>query len=339
MNETVPQTRLRPATRPKRFRIVALIVTAAAAGVIAWLALRDTGGSSSSKTEALSATAVSVQQIQTLAASVGHPIFWIGPKTGDTLELSRNSNGSIFVRYLPPGAKVGSSTPYLTVATYPFAGAFAAIQTVAKQSGSTPMKLAQGGLGVVSATYPQSVHVAYPDVDYQVEVYDPTAGNATSIVEGGKLAALGGLDTGSAAAARPKAVSVADLKSFAQSLGHAVYWVGPKKSTTYELTETTSGQVYIRYLPIGVAAGAAPPYLTVATYPFSAAFAAMQALAKQPGQTSIAIAHGGIAVFDTQYPKSIHLAFPGSDYEVEVFDPVPAVVRQIVASGKVSSIG
>jgi len=337
MSETVPQTRLTPTARPWRFRFVALIVTAAAAGLIVWLAVRDNGSSSSSKTQASSVTAVSVAQLQSLAASVGHPVFWVGPKAGDTLELSRNSNGSIFVRYLPAGVKIGSTTPYLTVATYPFAGAYAAIRTVASQSGSTPMKVADGGLGVMSASYPQSVHVAYPGVDYQVEVYDPTPGTAENLVAGGNLEAFGSLTAGSTSP--PRAVSLAGLKSFARSLGHPLYWVGPKKGYTYELRRTSQGQLYVRYLPAGVKVGAAPPYLTVGTYPFPAAFGAMQALAKQPGETSIAIAHGGIAVFDTSYPKSIHLAFPGSSYEIEVFDPVPAVVRQIVASGQVNSIG
>ena len=337
MSETVHQTRLTPSARPWRFRAVALVVVAAAVGLIVWLAVRGTGGSSSSQAKTATATAVSVAQLETVASTVGHPVFWVGPKAGDTLELTRNSNGSIFVRYLPPGVAVGSATPYLTVATYPFPAAYAAIEAIAKQSGSTAMKLSDGGLGVYTASYPQSVHVAYPGVNYQVEIYDPTPGTAENLAAGGNLAALGGLAAGRGE--QPRAVSPAGLKSFARSLGHPIYWIGPKKGYTYELRQTSGGQLFVRYLPAGVKVGAAPPYLTVATYPFASAFGAIQALAKQPGETSIAIAHGGIAVFDTSYPKSIHLAFPGSDYEIEVFDPVPAVVRQIVASGQVSPIG
>ena len=337
MSETVPQTRLTPSARPRHFRVVALIVTAAAVGLVAWLALRDTGGSSSSKAQASSAAAVSVPQIASLAASIGHPIFWVGPITGDTYELSRTSNGTIYLRYLPAGAKVGTTTPYLTVATYPFPGALAAIQTVAKQKASTPIQLSDGGLGVVSATYPDSVHAAYPGVDFQIEVYDPTPGSATKLVAGGKLAAFGGLTAGSTSP--PRAVSVKGLKSYARSLGHPLYWVGPKNGYTYEVTQTSGGQVYVRYLPPGVKAGATAPYLTVATYPFAAAFGAIQALAKQSGETSINLSGGGLAVLDAQYPKSIHLAFPDTNFEVEVFDPVPSDVRQIVSSGQVSSIG
>jgi hypothetical protein len=52
----------------------------------------------------------------------------------------------------------------------------------------------------------------------------------------------------------------------------------------------------------------------------------------------IALAGGGLAVFDPSDPTHIHLAYPGSDYQVEVFDPTGRD-RQIVSSGRVTTIG
>lgn len=317
------------------FRAVALIVLAVAAGLIAWLALRDK--SSSSATSKPNATAVSVDQITNLATSVNHPVFWAGAKAGYTYELSRTSNGTIYLRYLPPGVAVGAGKPYLTVATYPFAKAFEALQAVAKQSGSTVIKVAQGGLAVVSNGNPASVHVAYPGVDYQVEVYDPTPGTATAIVAAGQLAAFGNLTSG--ISAKPAAASVADIKALAGSLGHPVYWAGPKVGYTYELSRTSGGQVYIRYLPPGVKVGARQGYLAVATYPFPGAFKAIQGLTKQKNVQRIKLPGGGLAIVYATYPKSIHLAFPGSDYQVEVFDPSAARVRQVVSAGRIKPIG
>src|SRR5205809_2388971 len=109
----------------QRFRIGALIVIALAVGLVVWLVVRDRGGSASPPSNV---TAVSPTQLRTLAGSVAHPVFWVGPKSGMTYELTRTSNGSIFVRYLPSGVKIGSKDPYLTVATYPFPGAFPALQ-------------------------------------------------------------------------------------------------------------------------------------------------------------------------------------------------------------------
>jgi hypothetical protein len=347
MSETVPHTSepapqpgpQRDAPAPSRtagFRITALVVILIVGGVIAWLALRNT---SSSNAPALQASAASEAQLADLATTLGHPIFWVGPQSGDTYELSQSSNGTVYIRYLPAGVAVGSSKPYLTVATYPFAGAYAALQTVAKQSGETAIKVGNGGLAVVAASYPASVHVAYPGVDYQVEVFDPTAGSATALVAGGKLKAFGTLSAGSAASLRPHALTPAGLRALAKRLNHPLYWVGGKAGDTYEVTQTSNGQVYIRYLPAGVKVGASQAYLTVGTYPYAGAFTAIQGLAKQSGTTTIKLSGGGLAVLDPKYPKSIHLAFPGSDYEVEVFSPSPSVVHQLVSTGRVTAIG
>jgi hypothetical protein len=135
----------------------------------------------------------------------------------------------------------------------------------------------------------------------------------------------------------PVAKSAEDLKSFATAIGHPVYWAGARSGRTYELTQTSTGRVYIRYLPAGVQVGVNKQYLTVATYPYPHAFAALTALAKNR-RGAIKLDHGGVAVVDEAYPKSVHLAYPGSDYEVEVFSPSPVLTRQVVVSGEVASI-
>ena len=188
--------------------------------------------------------------------------------------------------------------------------------------------------------YPQSVHVAYPGSSYQVEVYDPTRGTAAAMLKSGQLTAFGSLRGGSAApAAKPISASLRDLRSLARSLGHPIYWVGPRRGSTYELIRTSSGKIILRYLPRGVKVGTQKPYLSVATYPFPGAFGAIKALAKQRTQVAIKLRGRGLAVFDRAYPKSIHLAYPGSEYQIEVFDPSPARVRNLVSSGQVSTIG
>jgi hypothetical protein len=279
-----------------------------------------------------------------LAVSLNQPIFWIGPKKGYTYELTQTQNGSVFIRYLPPGVQVGADKPYLTVATYPFPGAYAGLKREAGVKGAVSAKITGGGLVVLDEAYPKSVHLAYRGVNYQVEVFDPTPARAMEIVAAGRVGFFGRLHAANpstaASASRPEAASVADLRSLASSLGHPIYWAGPKHGPTYELTLTRNGTVFIRYLPKGVNVGTPKAaYLTVATYPFPGAFAAVQRAATGNGAVSIKLPGGGLGVVDTQYPESIHLAFPGSNYQVEVFDPSPARVRQIVGSGRVRAIG
>jgi hypothetical protein len=186
-------------TRNPRFRIGAVIAVAIAAGLVAWLLVRGGGNSSTSTTTTTSrapAHATSESQLRTLAASVEHPVFWLGPKPGFRLELTRTNDGKIYVRYLPHGVAIGADKPYLTVATYPFPGAFAAIEKQAKAKGAATVKLAHGGIGVLDQAYPESVHLAFPGVNYQVEVYDPTPARAMQLVSAGKVAQFGSLVTG-----------------------------------------------------------------------------------------------------------------------------------------------
>lgn len=134
----------------------------------------------------------------------------------------------------------------------------------------------------------------------------------------------------------PVALSASGLKTLAKNVLQPIYWAGPQRGKLYELSRTTNGNVYIRYLPPGVKAGApVAKYLTVATYPFANAFKALRAVAKGKG---ISIPRGGIAVVDVKDPKSVHLAWPGIGYQIEIFDPSPATARSVAVSGAVRPV-
>jgi hypothetical protein len=319
------QPRALPSTVP--FRTAAAVAIAVAIGLILWLTLRDTGSGNEK--------AVSAADLQKLASSVGHPVFWLGQVDGDTNELTRKKNGTIIVRYLPAGVGLGTKGQYWSVATYPFPGAYPGIQRALKAGGATRIKLASGGLAEYANSNPNNVHAAYPGYAYQVEVFAP-GGQAVSLVQAGKLTSFNGPKGGSVVP-KPKAASAAALKSLAGSLGQPIYWAGPKKGYTYELNRNPNGGLFIRYLPPGARVGTTKSYLSVATYPFTHAIAGIQRVAKQKGQRTIKLAAGGLAVFNVKNPTDIHLAYPGSNFQVEVFDPA-GKTRQIVASGQITSV-
>ena len=154
------------------------------------------GGKSSPSTTASTSTAattvtpvgpvgMSSATLLAFAQGLGRPIYWIGPATGFTYELTRTSSGNVFVRYLPRGVHVGDKRAAFTVVgTYPYAGALAALKAVPN---ATTTKLAGGGVLVSTTADPRSVHLAYPGVDYQIEVYDPRAGRARVIALSGRV--------------------------------------------------------------------------------------------------------------------------------------------------------
>jgi hypothetical protein len=132
--------------------------------------------------------AASVQQLKTVAALLGHPIYWAGAKARYMYELTRTRGGSVYVRYLPRGVQVGVARPdYLTIGTYPQKGALAILKATAAKNHVATISVAGGGTAFVDTSHPTSVYVAYPNVDLQIEIYDPAAGRARQLVTSGQI--------------------------------------------------------------------------------------------------------------------------------------------------------
>jgi hypothetical protein len=180
--------------RRPRMRIGAVIAIAVAAGVIAWVVVDSQSSTSSSAPTTAVVTkrvvvAMSPEGLKNLSAALHHPIYWVGTKSRYTYEVTETPNGNIYVRYLPPGVKVGNDKPnYLIIGTYPFQGSFAALKRTAH---GNELKLPGGGIAVVDQAYPKSVHLSWPGVDFQVEVYDPSPQRSLSIALSGNVRPVG----------------------------------------------------------------------------------------------------------------------------------------------------
>lgn len=165
-------------------RLVALAALGVAAFLIGWLVLGRGGGDGAAPT---AASLASEQELRDLAASAGHPVYWAGPRGGETYELTRTSNGRVFVRYLPRGVSAGDPRPnFLTIGTYPRPNAFAELKRASNANGAVTRKLANDGL-VVYNRASRSVYFGYPNARYQVEVYHPDAEMARSLVLAGQV--------------------------------------------------------------------------------------------------------------------------------------------------------
>jgi hypothetical protein len=154
--------------------------------------------------------------------------------------------------------------------------------------------------------------------------------------DGGSLRFLA---RGAGAAEGPQAVAPARLAGLSRTLGHPVYWVGPRESRTLEVTESPTGNVVVRYLPVGARVGDPRPALSVATYPIDDAYSVTRDAAGSPGAVRVAIGGGGVAFYSPSAPTSVFLAYPGSRVQIEVFDPSPGRARALVASGAVRPAG
>ena len=137
----------------------------------------------------------------------------------------------------------------------------------------------------------------------------------------------------------PVATSEDELRSLSAELGHPLYWAGPIPDRTYELTRTSDNRVFIRYLPKGVPVGIRQAaYTIVGTYPVENASKVLQGLAKKPDESSFSAPSGGFAVYSTTQPNNVYLAYPGSNLQIEVYDPSPQKARRLITSGQVAAV-
>jgi hypothetical protein len=154
------------------------------------------------------------------------------------------------------------------------------------------------------------------------------------------LAGSGGGKSKATNSAKPAAASRAQLVQLAAKIKHPIYWAGPKKGYTYELTQTSDGNVYVRYLPPGVQVGdTRADFLTVGTYPETNPMRSLTNALKRKGTQRFAVPQGGTAVQDGAHPTSVYLAFPNSSLLLEVFEPSPSAARAVVRTGSIQPLG
>ena len=327
-----------PLTRRPQFRVGAVVAVAVLVALVVWLVVQWRSGDSTPAASAPArAGAVPATQAVLGALARSSSIYWAGARPGMTYELTRTADGRVFIRYLPHGVPVGAVEPYLTIGTYPLAGAFAITDTLADRNGAVRVDVPGGGVGFYDASAPKNVYVAFPKTGDQIEVYDPAPGEARRLVVSGQIAPV----SAAAPATGPvaSAASVRRLRMLSAALGHPLYWAGPRAPIRYELTRAPGGHVFVRYLPSGAAVGTSHPYLTVGTYPIHGAFALTKKLSRDPTAVRVAVGHGGVAFFTRKRPTNVYVAYPGTGTQIEVYDPAPGAARRLVGSNRIVPVG
>lgn len=147
-------------------------------------------------------------------------------------------------------------------------------------------------------------------------------------------------DDDSSVAEEPEAVPVTQLSEFAADQSKPVYWLGERPNETYELTETPSGRVYIRYLTGDAEAGdERATFVTVGTYPDGDGIAQLRRAAReQEGAELGKTDDGAVLLIDPTSPNNAHLAYPGANLQIEVYSPVPGQALRLASRGAVQPV-
>jgi hypothetical protein len=186
--------------RLSSMRIGAVVALAVAAAFVIWLIVRGNDNSSSTTTttstnearQPIGPAAATPAALRALSAKSKQPIYWVGPRRGQTYELTRTRGGRVYVRYLPKGAAIGNRrADYTIVGTYPTPGALQVLKSLAKQPNEKSVQAPGGGIAVYSTSAPTNVYVAFPGQNVQIEVFDPSARRALRLVTTGRVAPVG----------------------------------------------------------------------------------------------------------------------------------------------------
>ena len=168
----------------------------AVTAVLVWQLDSDGGGSAVTTaptgTAGVAAEIVSTGRLRAIASGLGRPVYWAGERPRARIEYTQTSNGTTYVRYLTGGAQAGDKrSGYVVVATYAQADAFARVRALARRNHYQIEQLPDGGLAVTQSGSRRNVHIVYPGLPYQVEVYAPAAAEARRVALGGDVVPVG----------------------------------------------------------------------------------------------------------------------------------------------------
>lgn len=131
----------------------------------------------------------------------------------------------------------------------------------------------------------------------------------------------------------PHILSEAELYDFGAENG-PVYWAGPREDVQYELTYTTAGSVYIRYLPAGVSVGDDnDAYLTVGNYMVDDGYNQLIEWGAVDGNLITPAQSGAVIVTQVSDLLRAYFAFPDASLQVEVFHPEEGKASELVSDG------
>jgi hypothetical protein len=135
----------------------------------------------------------------------------------------------------------------------------------------------------------------------------------------------------------PTIVTQAELESVAAT-HYPLYWAGERPDSEIELTLTSTGSAFVRYLPHGTTAGSTEKYLTIGTYYAVDGYPALAAVSEENGMTTRA-RNGAVIVTFNSDPLSTYFSFPSASFQVEVFSPEAGESRTLTDNGTIAIVG
>ncbi len=203
MSEPTRKNRLEPllarakvGKHSERVRVGAVLAVALALALVGWLLFIKGNGDSPAPaadpgTNSKSVSLVPESGLLDALEGVGYPVYWAGPRLAVEFEVLRLSEGRTYIRYLPEGEEVESDSPFLTVGSYEEEDALTSIRNLGRKPGAILVSIPGGGSAYAESVDATSAYMAFPEVDTQIEVFDPEGGKALRLIRSGAIVPVG----------------------------------------------------------------------------------------------------------------------------------------------------
>ena len=166
------------ARRLTPYVIIAIMVTAVTLGIVKYTSPQHFGLEFVLKA-ATGKVALTQSQLRDIVVGEGLVVYWLGPEDGALYTLISVNVNQNYVRYLPAGQGLNDvGANFRVVGTYEAKDAFKVTQNEAKVANGVGLISAEGNAIYYNTTRPLSVYIGRKNTDDQIELFNPTAGQA-----------------------------------------------------------------------------------------------------------------------------------------------------------------
>lgn len=116
--------------------------------------------------------------------SLGYSVFWLGSSVGNKYAFNSLAKDQNFIRYLPGGNGVADTAEnHRIIGTYADPNAYQTMQQAAASNTGISSVNPDGSIVYYSKTTPLHVYIAFKDLPYQIEIFDPKPGVALKLAK------------------------------------------------------------------------------------------------------------------------------------------------------------
>ena len=127
-------------------------------------------------------TALTESELVSAVKSLGYSVFWIGGAAGNKYAFNSLAADQNFIRYLPGGNGVADTAEnYRIIGTYADPNAYQTMQQAAASNTGISSINPDGSIVFYSKATPLHVYLAFKDLPFQIEIFDPKPGVALKL--------------------------------------------------------------------------------------------------------------------------------------------------------------